>query len=189
MTRHRSIASLLAVTAALLVTNLIVQGSRPAEAGGAAGLDPCPPDLDGDGVVAVPDLLTMLAAWGPCPSGARVMSMSKTNLNGPLMLIRLWSDNRLQVYMATTGNSCFECDESFPQPLTWTDIESPPVPAGVVPSEVVWLEDGGRIYVAHSDGTVYLASMNNAVTQTGGTNCSQGTTYCVMELGEWDLVP
>ncbi len=66
MTRHRSIASLLAVIAVLLVTNLIVQGSRPAEAGGAAGIDPCPPDLDGDGVVAVPDLLTMLAAWGLC---------------------------------------------------------------------------------------------------------------------------
>ncbi len=26
----------------------------------------CPPDIDGDGVVAVPDLLTLLAAWGPC---------------------------------------------------------------------------------------------------------------------------
>ncbi len=26
-----------------------------------------PPDFDGDGVVAVPDLLTLLAAWGPCP--------------------------------------------------------------------------------------------------------------------------
>ena len=25
-----------------------------------------PPDFDGDGVVAVPDLLTLLAAWGPC---------------------------------------------------------------------------------------------------------------------------
>ena len=188
MTRHRSIASLLAVTAALLATNLIVQGSRPASAGGAAGLDPCPPDLDGDGVVAVPDLLTMLAAWGPCPSGARVMSMSKGIVpTGTKMLIRLWSDNRLQIYMAFAGNSCFECDESFPQPLTWTDIESPPLPAGVVPVEVVWLD--GRIYVAHSDGTVYLASMNNAVTQTGGTNCSGGITYCVLELGEWELVP
>ena len=26
----------------------------------------CEPDLDGDGVVAVPDLLTLLSAWGPC---------------------------------------------------------------------------------------------------------------------------
>ncbi len=32
------------------------------------GLDPGgPPDLDGDGVVAVPDLLMLLSAWGPCP--------------------------------------------------------------------------------------------------------------------------
>ncbi len=26
-----------------------------------------PPDFDGDGVVAVPDLLALLANWGPCP--------------------------------------------------------------------------------------------------------------------------
>ncbi len=25
-----------------------------------------PPDFDGDGVVAVPDLLTLLVAWGAC---------------------------------------------------------------------------------------------------------------------------
>ena len=27
-----------------------------------------PPDFDGDGSVAVPDLLALLASWGPCPS-------------------------------------------------------------------------------------------------------------------------
>ena len=27
----------------------------------------CPPDLNGDGEVRVPDLIEMLAAWGPCP--------------------------------------------------------------------------------------------------------------------------
>ncbi len=26
-----------------------------------------PPDFDGDGQVAVPDLLALLANWGPCP--------------------------------------------------------------------------------------------------------------------------
>ena len=32
------------------------------------GLPPaCPWDFDGDGAVAVPDLLKLLAAWGPCP--------------------------------------------------------------------------------------------------------------------------
>ena len=35
---------------------------------GAWGTNPGgPPDLDGDGTVAVPDLLQLLAAWGPCP--------------------------------------------------------------------------------------------------------------------------
>ena len=34
----------------------------------AWGTDPGgPPDFDGDGLVAVPDLLLLLAAWGPCP--------------------------------------------------------------------------------------------------------------------------
>ena len=34
----------------------------------AWGLNPGgPPDFDGDGVVAVPDLLELLAHWGPCP--------------------------------------------------------------------------------------------------------------------------
>ena len=28
---------------------------------------PCPGDIDGDGVVSVVDLLTLLAAWGPNP--------------------------------------------------------------------------------------------------------------------------
>ncbi len=27
---------------------------------------PCVADIDGDGLVGVPDLLTLLAAWGPC---------------------------------------------------------------------------------------------------------------------------
>ena len=29
--------------------------------------NPCPADIDGDGIVGVPDLLTLLAAWGACP--------------------------------------------------------------------------------------------------------------------------
>ncbi len=28
--------------------------------------DLCPADIDGDGLVGVPDLLILLAAWGPC---------------------------------------------------------------------------------------------------------------------------
>ncbi len=40
------------------------------DAGDRTNLDivcnPCPPDIDGDGIVGVPDLLTLLAAWGPC---------------------------------------------------------------------------------------------------------------------------
>jgi hypothetical protein len=32
---------------------------------------PCPEDLDGDGIVDVIDLLTILASWGPCPPRLR----------------------------------------------------------------------------------------------------------------------
>ena len=39
---------------ALVVCNFMVSGP----------LEPCPADLNGDGVVAVPDLLELLAAWG-----------------------------------------------------------------------------------------------------------------------------
>nr|MCH7719920.1 hypothetical protein [Planctomycetota bacterium] len=34
-----------------------------------AGSGPCPWDLDGDGGVGILDLLTLLAAWGPCTPG------------------------------------------------------------------------------------------------------------------------
>ncbi len=38
------------------------------DAAAAAASDPPPPgDLDGDGVVGIVDLLTLLANWGPCP--------------------------------------------------------------------------------------------------------------------------
>ena len=30
----------------------------------------CPADLDGDGIVGVSDLLSLLASWGPCPPEA-----------------------------------------------------------------------------------------------------------------------
>ena len=40
------------------------------ELGAAAQWGPCPPiclgDINGDGVVNVPDLLQLLANWGPC---------------------------------------------------------------------------------------------------------------------------
>ena len=34
---------------------------------GAAEFDPCPADLDGDGLVELAHLLAALSAWGPCP--------------------------------------------------------------------------------------------------------------------------
>jgi hypothetical protein len=30
--------------------------------------DPCPSDVDGDGIVGVEDILAIIASWGPCPS-------------------------------------------------------------------------------------------------------------------------
>ena len=39
--------------------------SRPKDY--VAQIGHCPEDLDGDGQVRVPDLIMLLAAWGPCP--------------------------------------------------------------------------------------------------------------------------
>ncbi len=59
---QRTVASMLAVVAVTL--------------GPAAGTQPmgvpCPWDLDNSGAVDVPDLLTLLAAWGPTGGGCQL---------------------------------------------------------------------------------------------------------------------
>ncbi len=47
-------------------------------------------DIDGDGVVAVPDLLTLLAAWGPTGGGCQLADFDLDGIVGvPDLLILL----------------------------------------------------------------------------------------------------
>ena len=69
--KPKASAGLLAAGVVLLAANLFVQASRPAEGGGG---DPCPADLDNNGVVDAADFFVFLADFGPCPS-SRVVSM------------------------------------------------------------------------------------------------------------------
>ena len=61
---QRTIASLLAVVAVLLAVNIIIQTSRPAEAGGVARGGTCPTDITQDGFTNVNDLVELLLAFG-----------------------------------------------------------------------------------------------------------------------------
>ncbi len=57
---------------------------------GVFPLPPCP-DLDGDGVVAVPDLLALLAAWGARPEGPPDFDGNGVVAGGDLsMLVAAW---------------------------------------------------------------------------------------------------
>ena len=74
----RTIAALLTMIAALLTVLVVVQLSKPAQAGGVAGVggDPCPSDINNDAMVDVLDFLQVLGDWGPCPSN-KVISMTE----------------------------------------------------------------------------------------------------------------
>jgi hypothetical protein len=53
----------------------------------------CPADINGDGVVSVTDLLSQLAAWGPCPGGpcpADITGDGQVNVSDLLDLLANW---------------------------------------------------------------------------------------------------
>ncbi len=120
--------ALLAVIAALMAAMLIVEATSPAEAGGEAGGDPCPCEIDDGGIVEITDV-AVLATPGSATTSFHA---------------RLWSDGLIE-----------EFDPSFPKPiLVWTEVPggaySPP------PGVIAVSLDGGdtRLIRAWSDGTV-----------------------------------
>ena len=58
----------------------------------AAGpcLDPCPADLDGDGLVGTTDLLELLSAWGSTSGPADINSDGAVDVNDLLLLMAAW---------------------------------------------------------------------------------------------------
>ena len=182
MTRQTPIA---AVCLAAAATFGVVTWGQPQPAG--VGGDPCPADIDDDGVVGINDFLHVLGTWGPCPSGSRVVHMNTfTIFSGTQFLVRLRSDNRLEFYLVTLGADCWNCDEAFPQPNTWTDFTPPPLPVDAVPVAVVSFDQSPVLHVAYSDGSVFRGQVN--VGQfPGGTNCDGD--YCILSLGDWNPLP
>ena len=53
--------------------------------------EPCDPDINGDGVVGVNDLLMIIASWGPCDGcDADVNGDSTVNVDDLLLVIGGW---------------------------------------------------------------------------------------------------
>jgi hypothetical protein len=57
------------------------------------GVAPCDGDLDGDGAVAFPDLLALLAAWGPCPGCPEDLDGNgSVGFEDLLIILSTWGD-------------------------------------------------------------------------------------------------
>ena len=147
----------------------------------------CPSDVNNDGTVGINDFLAVLAAWGPCPS-ATVVDIEKDHAN---FTLRLWSDNRLEVRIDEFNvASCFtDCDEAWPQPFEWTQIDSPPAPPNAHPVEVDQYTSSLVILVAYSDGSVYR--QHYAIDSAPGCSGNPRMGHCVFGLGPdgWELLP
>ncbi|MHC4609695.1 MAG: hypothetical protein ACYS7M_05050 [Planctomycetota bacterium] len=104
--KQTTIAGLLAAIV-LLAAVVIVQATRPAEAGGVATQgDPCPADIDNSGTVDVVDFLQLLASWGPCPAPQPVAIASDPT--GHEMIARQWSDGVLEFGLLGHGSPGWE---------------------------------------------------------------------------------
>ena len=148
---HSTVTALLAAVV-LLGAVVIVQATRPAEAGGIASSPESTADIGNNGTVNVDNFFDLLAAWGTCPSRPRVVAMASFDI----FVTRLWSDNTLEFTMAAEG-PCSECEESIPQLGEWLRIEAPPQPALAAPVDTVisYGPDFTFVAVTYSDGSAY----------------------------------
>ena len=184
--------ALLAAVVVLLAAHLIVQATRAAEAGSPGGGDPCPSDIDDDGMVGITDFLQLLGDWGPCPS-SRVVAFSVIGLaNNADMAVRVWSDNRVQ-FVIKTQELCWLCPDSPPSD-EWTDLESPPSKMGATPIAISGTHNCEgfqgkvgcpRIYVAYSDGTTFTRDFSTD--QYTDLECPPGNTLCTLfPVAPWE---
>ena len=141
---QRTITTLLAIVAALLAVNIIVQTARPAKAAtvpaGAAGT--CPSDVNGDAVVNVLDLVDLLLDFGTeCP-GPQLVDVTLFYPQAPTLL-RAWSDGSAE-YKIIAGYAA--------EPQVWTVV---PPNVNAPASRVVGVtRDTGTFYRLWMDGTV-----------------------------------
>ncbi len=146
---QRTIATLLVLVAALLGGIVIIQTSRPAEAGtvaggvarGVANAGACPSDINGDSVVNVLDLVDLLLDFGTeCP-GPQLVDITLFQ-PGATTLLRVWSDGFVE-YKVIVGVA---------EPQVWTVV---PPNVNAPASRVVGVtRDTGTFYRLWADGTV-----------------------------------
>ncbi len=135
----RTAAVILAVVAAMQA----IKGLPFAEAGIPADANTCPEDIDNDGIVAVPDLLALLGAWGSC-SSPKIVDAAASEI-GSNFLVRIWSDG-LAEYRAAWN--------SLSQPQQWTPLPVNPQAPQSTPVAVSAAENPLTVYRQWADGTV-----------------------------------
>ena len=136
----RTVACMLAVAAALLA----IRGQPFAEASIPAGTNTCAGDIDNDGIVAVPDLLALLAAWGPC-SSPRIVDAAASEI-GSNFLVRIWNDGLAEYRAAWNSPS--------QQPQQWTPLPDNPQAPQSTPVAVSAAENPLTVYRQWANGTV-----------------------------------
>lgn len=157
----------------LLSAVVIVQATRPAEAGGiAARGDPCPADIDDNGTVNVQDFLILLGSWGPCPGPPRLVATDSSGAVGPgvNVSVRLWSDNTLDLNVLGLAIPCWLCGNSYPPPGEWIVVEPPLLRPSAQPIDVALsgpIHGAGTgatqaVWVSYSDGTMYWRLLDMA---------------------------
>ena len=171
----RQSAGWLAVIAALLTVNIIVQASRPADAGGV-----CESDITGDGEVGIDDFLQLLGEWGPCPP--RVVAGVAFG-EDEARQVQLWSDNTIRYRHEPRGFVCSnDCSENTPPLYEWVTITSPPTIAA--PADVH--ANANKIWVFYADGTLYTSDIVTA--NPSGCNGDAGSFHCEITFGPWELI-
>ncbi len=134
----RTAAVILAVVAAMQA----IRGLPFAEADIPADANTCPEDIDNDGIVAVPDLLARLGAWGSC-SSPKIVDAAASEI-GSNFLVRIWSDG-LAEYRAAWN--------SLSQPQQWTPLPVNPQAPQSTPVAVSAAENPLTVYRQWTDGT------------------------------------
>ena len=121
----------------------------------------CPSDVNNDGTVGINDFLQVLGDWGPCPNASVVAYEPIGVLPANYLMLRLWSDNTLDIGVDPTAADIWDCAESIPHAGEWLILDAPPMPPNARPVDVKSIRPGPiptSIFVGYSDGTAYTRS-------------------------------
>ena len=172
MTKQTTIAAVCLATAATFA----VTWGQPQPEG--TGGDPCPSDIDNDGIVGITDFLQVLADWGPCPSPS--ITTVALGAGGPpgRASFRAWSDGRLEAWLFGNAHDCWDCSKSDPI-QTWLD-------AGTTPGSVPAVDidaNTGILVIGLADGTSWRTTFAIVAKDIG---CPDNNGFsCHFEILPW----